>query len=258
MCTLLTVSSSQWNKALESHIRSDARSNPDGFACLLTDMDGAHTLVRSMNIEVILTVLRNSDWERMFLHTRYATTGETRLDNTHGWESNGAVYFHNGKLQSRDADGLAVDSQAIGLWLSRHGLPETIERLQQEPFANVFIVDLDTGIYTVFRSATGSLYTDGSGSYSTKPFGDINRSAPLNQAESWYFSDAVEEVEDEPYRPWETTDVLPVTLGSFDYSMSKDERDILLDWHREYGEDYFDANGIGDYTPASIRRKANG
>lgn len=173
MCTLLTVSSEFFSRALEQRILDDAQHNPDGFSLLLTAEEGTHTLIRTMDVSLVLSVLRSASWDRMFLHSRFATQGSVGLENTHGWENDGVFYFHNGCLSAPESIGLPVDSQAIGLWLNEGGIEHAMERLALEPFANVFMVDTQTGFYTICRSTSGSLHTDGQGNFSTAAFGTI-------------------------------------------------------------------------------------
>lgn len=173
MCTLLTLSAEKWSREAEARIKQDAEWNPDGFSLLLVTPDGAHSQLRAMDIETILLLLRNVEWSRFFLHSRYATQGEVRLDTTHGWAEEGVFYQHNGCLSSPDARAYEVDSQAIGAWLFEGGVEFALGRLRDEKFANVFLIDVVAGFYAVSRSVAGSLFTDGDGNYSTHPVGDV-------------------------------------------------------------------------------------
>jgi hypothetical protein len=249
MCTLLTVSADKYNRALESHIRRDARNNPDGFACLLLDANGHHTIVRSMSIETILTMLRNAPWERMFLHSRYATQGEVRLDNTHGWAEQGTFYMHNGCLQSRDADVYEVDSQAIGGWLIAGGMEYALQQLRSEQFANVFMVDLISGYYAVTKSAYGSLFTDGRGNYATNPIGDIAVPAVPGSVDFWWYSESdPEALADESYV------IDDDGLDGTDLPPPVDmEIESLEQWREHMNAD---DDGMGDYVSPSLRRRA--
>ena len=151
-----------------NHLRSGASFNSDGFAALLIDFKtGEHSLIRSMKWDVIeAAMLMDDDWTLAIIHQRFTTQGEVRLHNTHLWEEGNRYYCHNGVLSSKEANKYNVDSQLIGEHL-RNTLWEALEFCQSEKYANVIVVDFDTSKYTISRSRTGSLYTDGSGQYSS-------------------------------------------------------------------------------------------
>lgn len=178
MCTVLTVSVNHYSDKLVGHILRDAANNSHGFALVLIDENGSASLIRSLEISVILAALKFSPWERMFLHSRWATQGEISLANTHGWEASGYIYMHNGCLWDPEATNYAVDSQLIGAWIDTGGVDYALDCLQQEPYANVLIVDPEHETYYMSRSKMGSLYTDWEGNYSTNPFGRIKFQVP--------------------------------------------------------------------------------
>lgn len=167
MCTLLTLSSAKWGRAAEKRIREDASANPHGMSLLLIKEDGSASQLRTFDVQLVLTVLRNSDWARFFLHSRWSTQGEVNLQNTHGWEEDGVFYMHNGCLSHPDAGRHAVDSQLIGEWLRAGDRRHALASLEGEGFANVLLVTPEIGEYIVSRSVGGSLHTDGEGNFST-------------------------------------------------------------------------------------------
>lgn len=177
MCTLLTVSSDAYTRAVEARIKADARDNPDGFALLLVDSLGAVTITRTLDHNVVLLLLEHTAWTRMFLHSRWATQGQVTLDNAHGWAREGVFYMHNGSIQARESALFPVDSQAIGEWLCA-GVSTALSELQYEPYANVFLVDTNEEYYAVSRSDVGTLFTDGRGNYSTNKVGAVRRAVP--------------------------------------------------------------------------------
>ena len=254
MCTLLTVSAGLWSRALENHIRRDAENNPHGFSLLLLSEYGAETILRSMDINVILSTLRNSEWTRMFLHSRYATQGSVRLDNTHGWSEDGVFYMHNGCLTSKDSWSYEVDSQAIGEWIKYGGIDRALAELRSEMFANVFMIDVNDEYFVVSKSASGSLYTDGQGNYATVPFADICSPVVPGTVDYWWYGDAVAS---EPAAPADA----PL---SSDYTIDDDGLDDLPPATDEELERYQawlergilpDDDGIGDYVSPSLRAK---
>jgi hypothetical protein len=114
---------------------------------------------------MVLDTLYGVDFERVWLHQRFATQGEVSLASCHGWSYRGQIVMHNGVLRDPAAQRLPVDSMAIGRWLL-NGTADA--KLAAEGFANVFVVDTEAWQYTVYRSPGGSLYTDGNGNYSTE------------------------------------------------------------------------------------------
>jgi predicted glutamine amidotransferase len=141
--------------------------------------NGKPLFMTSLDSEAITNMIELMDYNRVFIHTRYATQGKSALQNCHGWNSGSTYVFHNGSIRSKIADKFEVDSMAIKYWLDTYGLDETLDRLENEPFANVFLVDLDKSFFVVSRSMTGSLFTDGNGNYSTNSFDNITM--PVSQ-----------------------------------------------------------------------------
>jgi len=174
MCTIITITRDLYTSEAIETIISDSLSNFDGWSLLLTNTDGELiTSIRTLNIDTLWGLLDLEPWGRMFLHARYATGGsEVNLANTHGWESNGVFYMHNGCIQSKQAARLPVDSLQIGKWLSMD-LTYALDRLYDESFANVFFIDPADGTYWVHRSSHNTLFTDGCGNYSTNAFGMV-------------------------------------------------------------------------------------
>lgn len=174
MCTIITANSTIDRFKLIDQIRSDSVGNSDGFACLMILDNAMPVFMRTLDVEPICQLIMALDYSRVFIHTRFATQGSVNLENTHGWNNGGQYVFHNGSIQSFTGKQFDVDSMAIRHWLEFDGVDGTIDRLINEPFANVFIVDIDEGNYIVHRSRAGSLFTDGNGNYSTNPFAEIS------------------------------------------------------------------------------------
>jgi hypothetical protein len=174
MCTIMTLSYEAFSDEMMAQIKSDAGRNSDGYALLLYGKHDSETIIRSMNIAVIEAALRDTEWTRMFLHCRFATQGTEELDNTHGWSVGGIYYMHNGAIRHPKARDLAVDSMMIGKWLNG-GISVALKELRYETYANVFLIDTKNHQFHVHRSATGSLFTDGHGNYSTARVGTISQ-----------------------------------------------------------------------------------
>ena len=183
MCSILTVSKQFWDTSsieVIDRIERDSLVNSDGFALLALDSCLEHLNVRlqSMNIQVILTVMQDffnqcSEYGRVFLHSRMATTGYVGIAYNHGFDNfRGKVIMHNGILSH--GRNYTVDSFALV-----QAPLDTAETLMEylidrnENYANIFVVDTELYTYSMVRSLTGSLYTDGEGNYSTNQLADI-------------------------------------------------------------------------------------
>lgn len=180
MCTLLTIDKESYGPKVEKRIRIDADRNSDGFSLVLISRMGCRINLRTLDIEPVLTLLRSTDWTRMFLHSRAATQGEVRVENTHGWDSQGVIYMHNGRIEAREANLYPVDSQAIGEWLES-GVDDALEFLRRQNYANVFLIDNNNHLYYVNSSRYGMLYTDNRGNYSTNRVGKIRNMCRVEQ-----------------------------------------------------------------------------
>lgn len=183
MCTIITADTTIDKRSLITRLRHDASSNSDGFSMLMILKGGKPLAMTSLDVEAIVSLIEVMDYERVFLHTRYATYGVSALQNCHGWNAGGTYIFHNGAIRSKIAEKFEVDSMAIRYWLENYGLDETLEKLDSEAFANVFLVDIDKGEYIVHRSTVGSLFTDNLGNYSTGSFDGIDIPVPVHTYE---------------------------------------------------------------------------
>lgn len=169
MCTLMTFDFNKWvGQSIEitKQIEQDASWNADGWCLLLQHDLEIVSRIQTMSVEPILTALNTMEWDRFFLHSRYATQGEPCIANTHGFEAKGYYLMHNGTLQDGQAKQQVVDSHQLRDWLNV-SLNYMFGRLLDEPYANVFVVDSIGDSYYVSRSKHGSLFTDGNGNYST-------------------------------------------------------------------------------------------
>lgn len=192
MCTIMTVTPELYGSKLWRRIFTDAAQNADGFSLILIDWQGASTIIRTMDIKNVTQLLERADWDRMFLHCRFATQGEAVLKNTHGWSADGVYYMHNGMISDPASMHYNVDSQVIGAWL-RQGVPHAMEKLLTEKYANVFLIDTNENYYTVSRSQVGTLYTDWRGNYSTNKMGPIRHRVPDGVQNCYWLVDPAQE-----------------------------------------------------------------
>lgn len=177
MCTILTFDKRAYdtNPAMFlGRLLVDSYINSDGFSALVLGVDETQQhFIRSMNYESferqLEVILDSVDWTRAWVHCRAATTGFVGINGCHGFAAERFSVFHNGVITAPGANFFAVDSELIAENLAYDGLDFTLTWLKTESFANVFIVDTETGEYAVSRSITGKLYTDGKGNYSTNP-----------------------------------------------------------------------------------------
>lgn len=174
MCTIITANNTINRFSLVDRIREDAEMNPDGFSMLMILDNGKPLFIRSLDVDALCELIVSMDYNRVFIHTRFATQGETKLENCHGWNTGSTYVFHNGSISARIAERFDVDSMAINHWIDQFGVEHALDYLIDETFANVFLVDLDAKNYIVQRSSAGTLFTDGNGNFSTNSFDELN------------------------------------------------------------------------------------
>lgn len=166
MCTIITIDRDSYTDNTVERIQLDARYNYDGWA-LATIKEGEVTnIVHTMDLQMILDTLDTTEWERMFLHARAATGGSINALNTHAFRTYPFLIMHNGFIGAAPVT-MEVDSEQIGTWIEERGVYGCLMALYGESYANVFLLNVETGDYYVHRSRMGSLYTDGNGNFST-------------------------------------------------------------------------------------------
>lgn len=174
MCLIYSISKEEYESHTDQwrdHMDAGSRTNKDGFAALFIDEDtGGHSIIRSLNWEDINTMLAvKDDWTRVFVHQRAITRGGRSLENTHFWQSGDVFYCHNGVLRGDYQSNFKVDSLAIGAVLEEDGIWGTLGFLQQQMYANVFMIDMKEMTWYMTRSVTNTLFMDETGSnYSTR------------------------------------------------------------------------------------------
>lgn len=189
MCTIYTFSKQFYTEnhdAVVKQIKSDAVFNGHGYSMLAIGRDSDTTeLIRTMNVASLLRSLDtllgpSGEAERAWIHLRYATTGFHGLNGAHGFAAGDYNVFHNGILRRKESDSFHVDSELIAHEIDTLGLEGAIEAIgANEKYVNAFLVNNQTGSYTVIRMTTGSLYTDGAGNYSSTPINDTELVQPV-------------------------------------------------------------------------------
>lgn len=165
------------------HIRKDAVGNDDGFALVTSGLQSINAMVmRTMEIEPIINFLMASgSWERFWLHSRYATTSTVNLSTTHAFEVDSYFVMHNGVLSHSKAKGRDVDSRLIPDLIRAGGVDVATKfLLDNEKYANVFIIQPESGEWKVLRLERGTLYTDAYGNYATNTLLDIYKPVENN------------------------------------------------------------------------------
>ena len=161
-------------------MKRDAAFNPDGFAlvCLDPGAPEMNIRVQSMDFGMIRAVVKAflkeaTQYARVFVHSRLATTGFVGIGFNHGFDDrSGRIIMHNGIL--RTGKHLAVDSFVLAE-LRTESVHDMFDELKDrhETYGNIFVIDPDLYSFYVIRLITGQLHTDGRGNYSTNAFASI-------------------------------------------------------------------------------------
>ena len=112
---------------------------------------------------------------------RKTGSSDVNLQNTHFWNEGKFFYCHNGSFPIKEAKEFDVDSQIIGKKINESGPWGAVEFCQKASFANVFIVNIESGEVFFSRSKANTVFTDGFGQYSTTLVEDVcDVLVPLN------------------------------------------------------------------------------
>ena len=167
MCTIYTYTLQQ-AAPFQARIHSDWERNNDGATALFFKDGKCVMKFSSLELISFMAVLVSAEgYDRVFVHLRAATQGAKSIANCHGWgdRATGTTYvMHNGILSSRN---YAVDSQRIVADIEMVGVDGALTNLEEDFFANVFIIDERSGIYYVSKGIAGSLHMDDSGNFSS-------------------------------------------------------------------------------------------
>lgn len=102
----------------KSTVKTMCDNNPDGFSIVLSHRGKRPMIYKTLNKKDFLNVF--DDWSKkydynetsMFIHARIKTHGSARLENCHGWRSDGLVFAHNGILSIENRGDL-TDSETF-------------------------------------------------------------------------------------------------------------------------------------------------
>lgn len=190
MCTLLTFTKEFFDKnptAVLATLTSDSKFNCDGFGIVtMGERDTDATVTKAKSLAGIETVLYYGEWKRVWIHCRASTTTNETVGDCHPFEAydqDGRCWWvmHNGILSGYGSDNYRVDSQLISDIISRYGIQAALGHLwEHQSFANVMIINPESGDWYVHRSTGGQLHTDGKGNYSTHTCGPILQSVKDN------------------------------------------------------------------------------
>lgn len=192
MCTLLTIDRDTFladKREFVTRILSDVSFNYDGLSLVMVDPLSPMNNI-SLNCMAVGHALNMidvfmagaSEYSRLWLHTRAATTDYVGIPFNHGFtDSRGTIIQHNGIIHNyRD---LAVDSFNLVDYRTdtAHNLRDDLTTAM-ERFANIFLIRPETGTYGVVRMMGGTLFTDGSGNYASHRTADIQDIVEWNYA----------------------------------------------------------------------------
>lgn len=188
MCTLYTFDRKFYNENksdVVQQIIEDSLYNSEGCSMLMLGSDETDsTLIRTMNVDLLLDVLetqfKDLKAQRCWIHLRMATTAFVGLNGCHGFAGKNYSVFHNGVLARPESEKFNVDSELIAHDIQFSGIKRALDNLAYDTYANVLLVNNETGIYHVTRRTGGTLFTDGEGNYSTNELGAICQAVPDN------------------------------------------------------------------------------
>ena len=172
MCQIFIVNRDSYienQDVYDAHLDKGDSLNNHGSSALFIADNGEHCLVRGLDFTTISTLMTiNDNWSKVIIHQRYTTGGAANLSNTHLWQVGDFFYCHNGVLKDERTLNYPVDSQLIGSFLQSGDVWDALAYCQSEPYANVFIANIEQREIWVTRSKDNTLYTDGNGQYSTR------------------------------------------------------------------------------------------
>ena len=179
MCTIITTD--KIDNILFERIRADASANPHGLACVTYD-GSSYQIIKTLDAESLIHSLKFKKFQRVWVHTRNATTWARGINATHAFIEGDFIIFHNGVLNSARANAFPVDSMLL-CELLKLGGPYKMQAMLDalgEQWANIMVINTKIDKYYVLRQQTGQLHTDGKGNYSTHPFAEITKEVSQN------------------------------------------------------------------------------
>lgn len=192
MCTIVTANRETFDAHTSDfvdRIQDDAKYNGHGFSLILAGKRADEvSVMRALNVELVVAALLGSDWERFWFHSRYATGAVRGLSGCHAFQARhkGTDWYvmHNGVLRHDETKHFNVDSEWIASLINRYGVDSALSTISNnESFANCFVVAPAEGKWHMLRLISGSLYASGDGEcYSTNKIeGVITETVPDNK-----------------------------------------------------------------------------
>lgn len=99
-------------------VKTMCKANPDGFSMVVSNRKRKPLIFKTMSFDKFIAlyeqVSRSNDYRTtsLFIHARIKTHGTPRLENCHGWRSDGLVFAHNGVLSIANRDDM-TDSETF-------------------------------------------------------------------------------------------------------------------------------------------------
>jgi hypothetical protein len=211
MCTLLTLDRATYlanEPAMRILINQNHRGNYHGWSLYLSSQIPAECRLFSGMDEpdsFILDSLQDLEWDRLFLHQRYATSSNINIANNHHFSGGNYIIMHNGMLTlPTNHQHYSVDSKYIADKMERmygkdsRKIDFFLNNLALKEYANLMLIETQEqieGAYIIVRSAIGKLYTDNKGNYSTasNPLFPIRATVGVHHHTSW---EPIEFIED--------------------------------------------------------------
>lgn len=182
MCTIITADREKFaasEAAFIARIRADARHNSDGFALMTVGASQDKTqLIRSMDVESVIDILKMKNFQRFWFHARMATGLYKGIDGCHGFISSHDnkewFVFHNGVFRHTQSSKFRVDSMWLASLVNQYGPDGALGIIRNnEGYANVFLVSPAAERWYTLRQTGGTLYQDGEGTYSTNKIEEV-------------------------------------------------------------------------------------
>lgn len=183
MCTIITADRAAFDKNMADfidRIQDDAKYNGHGFSLILAGKRADEvSVMRALNVELVISALIGSDWERFWFHSRHATGGTRGLSGCHAFHARhkGVDWYvmHNGVLRHPESNHFNVDSEWIASLITRYGPDAALHTvMKNESFANCFVVAPAEGKWYMLRVDTGSLNVSEDGqNYSTNKISGV-------------------------------------------------------------------------------------
>lgn len=284
MCTILSFDYNTFTSNQDTilkRIREDFVRNSHGNSLILASADPKKALVlQTLDLDAVISVLTAIPFTRFWLHLRHSTTSTQGLAGCHAFTPNNGWYvMHNGILREGQSNKLPVDSMAISELLRYTDVRTvTTHLLQNETYANVFMIQPEKGKWTVCRSKQGTLFWDGVDNFSSNPIPNLCETPFLENhwIDLTFTIDLPKYVSPYPIGNWKNweddgwyeknrrvTVVEPVKTTYLETDWGTIPDDELIQWDKEgiieypdwfdiFYEKQWDVNGVPDVIKKSV------